>query len=71
MIMDQDSAVIMNYLFKKLDIKIKTVEPYNHQSLQEEHEIKSLSTILTKHLTNLGQNVAKIFISTYIHAQYI
>ena len=31
------------------------VAPFNHQSLQAEHRIKSLSTILTKHLTNLGQ----------------
>ena len=31
------------------------VAPYNHHSLQAEHGIKSLSTILTKHLTNLGQ----------------
>ena len=33
-IMDQDSAFmssLMNYLFKKLDIKIKTVAPYNNQ----------------------------------------
>ena len=55
--MDQDSAFmssLMNYLFKKFDIKIKTV-PYNHQSLQAEHEIKSLSKMLTKHLTDLGQ----------------
>ena len=47
-IMDQDSAFVsslMNYLFKKLHIKIKTVAPYNHQSLQAEHGIKSLSTI--------------------------
>ena len=54
--MDQDSAFmssLMNYLFNKLDIKIKTVTPY--QSLQVEHGIKSLSTILIKHLTNLGQ----------------
>ena len=29
--------------------------PYNHQSLQAEHGIKSLSTILTEHLINLGQ----------------
>ena len=32
--MDHDSAFmssLMNYLFKKLDIKIKTVAPYNHQ----------------------------------------
>ena len=39
---DQDSAFmssLMNYLFKKLDIKIKTVTPYNHQSLQAEHGI--------------------------------
>ena len=31
---------LMNYLFNKLDIKIKTVTPYNHQSLQAEHGIK-------------------------------
>ena len=57
-IMDQDSAFIsslMTYLFHKFDIKIKTVAPYNHQSLQAEHRIKSLSCILTKHLTSLGQ----------------
>ena len=57
-IMDQDSAFmssLMNYLFTKFNIKIKTVVPYNHKSLQAEHRIKSLSTILTKHLTNLGQ----------------
>ena len=53
--MDQDSTFMsspMNYLFNKLDIKIKTVAPYNNQSLQAEHGIKSLSRILTKHLTN-------------------
>ena len=57
-IMDQDHAFmssLMNYLFKKLDIKIKTVALYNHQLLQAEHGIKSLSTVLAKHLTNLGQ----------------
>ena len=56
-IMDQDSAFmssLMNYLFNKYNIKIKTVAPYNHQSLQAEHGIKSLSNILTKYLTNLG-----------------
>ena len=56
--MDQDSAFIsslMTCLLNKLNIKIRTVAPYNHQSLQAEHGIKSLSTILTKHLTNLGQ----------------
>ena len=57
-IMDQDSVFmssLMNYLFKNLDIKIKRVVPYNHQSLQVEHGIKLLSTILMKHLTHLGQ----------------
>ena len=56
--MDQDSVFmfsLMNYLLNKLDIKIKTVAPYNHQSQQAEHRIKSLSTILIKYLTNLGQ----------------
>ena len=36
---------LINYLFSKLDIKIKTVAPYNHQSLQAEHRMKSLLTI--------------------------
>ena len=57
-IMDQDSTFmssLMTYLLIKFDIKIKTVAPYNHQSLQAEHSIKSLSTILTKHLTNICQ----------------
>ena len=57
-IMDQDSGFIssvMNYLFHKFNIKTRTVVSYNHQSLQAEHGIKSLSNILTKHLTHLGQ----------------
>ena len=33
---------LMNYLFKKLGIKIKTVTSYNYQSLQAEHGIKFL-----------------------------
>ena len=56
--MDQDSAfmsTIMSYLFKRLNIKIKMVAPFNHQSLQAEHGIKSLSSILTKHLTEKRQ----------------
>ena len=43
-IMDQDSTLmtmLMNYLFKRLNIKIKTVAPYNHQSIHVEHGIKS------------------------------
>ena len=54
----QDSmfmSSLMSYLFKRLGIKIKTVGPYNHKSLQAEHGIKSLSNILTKHLTGQGQ----------------
>ena len=57
-IMDQDNSFmssLMTYLLNKFNIKIKTVAPYNHQSLQAEHSIKSLSIILTKHLINLDQ----------------
>ena len=56
--MDQVSAFIsslMTYLLYKFNIPIRTVAPYNHQSLQAEHGIISLSTNLTKHLTKLGQ----------------
>ena len=58
LMMDQDSAFmlsLMSYLFKNLEITIKTVGPYNHESLQAEHGIKSLSSMLSKHLTDQGQ----------------
>ena len=60
-IMDQDSAFMSHimYLLNKFNIKIRTVAPYNHQSLQAGHGNKSLSTIPTKHLTILGQMWAK------------
>ena len=57
-IMDQDSAFmssLMTYLYQRLNIKIKTIAPFNQQSLQVEHGIKSPTHILTKHLTGLGQ----------------
>ena len=57
-IIDQDSAFmssLMTYLFHRLDIRIKTIATYKHQSLQAEHRIKSFTWILTKHLTSLGQ----------------
>ena len=63
-ITDQESAFmssLMTYLLTKFNINIRTVAPYNHQSLQAEHSIKSLSIILTKHLTNLGQMWPKYF----------
>ena len=57
-IMDKDITFmpsLMNYLFRKLGVKIKTVGTYNHQSFQAEHAIKSLSNILTKNLTGQRQ----------------
>ena len=53
-------STLMNFLFKRLGIKIKTVGPYNHQSLQVECGIKSLSTTLGKHLMGQGQNWNKL-----------
>ena len=72
--MDQDSAFmssLMTYLLNKFNIKIRTVAPYNHQSLQDEHSIKSLSTVLTKYLTNSRSDVAKIFAFGYVCIQYV
>ena len=63
--MDHDSAFmssLMTCLLNKFNIKISTVAPYNHQSFQAEHGIKSLSIILTKHLTNLGQMWPNIYL---------
>ena len=73
-IMDQDSTFmssLMTYLFHKFDIKIKTVAPYNHQSLQPEHRIKSLSCILSKHLTSLGQTWTKyLSLATFAYNRF-
>ena len=70
-IMDKDSAFmssLMTYLLNKFYIKFKIVAPYNHQSLQAEHGIKSLSNILAKHLTNLGQMCPKyLSLATFVY----
>ena len=53
MIMDLYSAfmsTVIIYLFKRLAIKTITVTLYNHQCLQAEHSMRSLVTILAKHL---------------------
>ena len=72
--MDLDSvfmSLLMSYLFKRLGIKIKTVAPYNHQSLQAKHGIKSLSNILTKHLTKSGEMwIDNISFTTLAHNTY-
>ena len=69
--MDQDSAFmssLMTYILNKFSLKIRTVASYNHQSFQAEHGIKSLSTILTKHLTNLGEMWPKYMsLATYAY----
>ena len=60
-IMDQDSAfmsALMNYLFRKLNIKIMTVAPYNHQSLQVEHSIKILKPNFDETFDRTRPNVA-------------
>ena len=72
--MDQDSAFmpsLMTYLLNKLNIKIRTVAPYNHQFLQAEHGIKSLSTILTKHLANLSQMWPKYLPWLHLHITHL
>ena len=70
-IMDQGSAFmsnLMSYLFRKLNIKIMTVAPYNHQSLKAEHGIKTLSQFLTKHLSGQGQMWHKYLpLTTFTH----
>ena len=70
-IMVQDSVFmpsLMTYLSNNFNIKIKTVAPYNHQSLQAEHGIKSLSNILTIHLSNLVQPWPKyLSLATFVY----
>ena len=56
---DQDPAFMSSlcqWFFKAYGIQLVTVSPTNHKSLQAEHGIKSLSNILMKHLSGLGDN---------------
>ena len=58
-ICDQDPAFMSSlcqWFFKSYGIQLVTVSPTNHKSLQAEHGIKSLSNILMKHLSGLGDN---------------
>ena len=53
---DQDPAFtssLMEAFVTQLNIKIILVSPINHQSLQAEHGIKSLSGLLVKHLSTV------------------
>ena len=48
-----------------------TLALYNHQSLQAEHSIKSLSRILTKHLSRQGQMWHKYLpLATFAHSMF-
>ena len=58
-ICDQDPAFmssVCQWFFKAYGIQLVTVSPTNHKSLQAEHGIKSLSNILMKHLSGLGDD---------------
>ena len=58
-ICDQDPAFMSSlcqWFFKAYGIQFVTVSPTNHKSLQAEHGIKSLSNILMKHLSGLGDD---------------
>ena len=61
----------MNYLLNKFIIKIRTVAPYNYQSLQAKHGIKSLSTFANQASNQLRSDVAKIVTFGYICIQHI
>ena len=53
---DQDPAFtssLMEVFVTQLNIKVILVSPTNHQSLQAEHGIKSLSGLLVKHLSTV------------------
>ena len=47
---------LCQWFFKAYGIQLVTVSPTNHKSLQAKHGIKSLSNILMKHLSGLGDN---------------
>ena len=58
-ISDQDPAFLsslMAYAMQQYGIQLITCSPTNHKSLQAEHGIKSLSNILVKNLSGIGDD---------------
>ena len=56
---DQDPAFMSHlcqWFLHSYGIHVTTASPTNHQSLMAEHGIKSLSHVLMKHLTGLGED---------------
>ena len=70
--MDHDSTFMPSLMtsFQRLDIKIETIAPFNHQSLQVEHGIKSLTCILDQTSYRFRPDVDKIFIICNVCIQY-
>ena len=47
--------IIMQYIYKRLDINLKTINPDNHGPLTTERHIKTNEGMLTKHHTGTEQ----------------
>ena len=45
----------MQHIYKRLGIKIKTTSPYDHGSLKTERHIRTISEMIAKQLTGMGQ----------------
>ena len=59
LIVDQDSAFtarVIQALITMYKIDLKVISPYNHGSLKTERQIQTIQTIITKCLTNKGEN---------------
>ena len=65
---DQDPAFMSHltqWFLHTYGIHVTTASPTNHQSLMAEHGIKSLASILMKHLTGLGDNWPQVLQTSY------
>ena len=70
LICDQDPAFmakVMQLLLDLYKIKLCTVSPTNHQSLQAEHGIKTISNTILKHLVAYGKNWEEHARSAMLH----
>ena len=70
LICDQEPAFMSNVMQLLLDlykIKLCTVSPTNHQSLQAEHGIKTISNTIIKHLVAYGKNWEEHARSAMLH----
>ena len=69
LIFDEDHAFlssVMQYIYKRLVIKMKTISPDNHGSLNTERHVRTIREMIVKQLTGRRKIMVTLFANLYL-----